>query len=269
MTDCSSIHGSSTSSGDMNSHHRAISKIRTIRLLRPHSSGNRGNLTLGHSPFSSFGFSLRGGREFGTGFFISSVVKGSEADLKGLQVGDQIFRVGGSAGSYRVDDAVHKELSQFIINQDRLTLKVRGECGEQWHSAPQNNFSEFITSLARFWNDFWYFITSLSRLKFMTNGSSKKISNQIRSVTVWFCFLLLSYAATMQHSPASTPAMTISFTNYFRCETISFVKHRFWAFRFAQFRCRINPGIYNNWIKRLAFKWPAFVGVGPNATREA
>lgn len=131
MTDCSSTHGSSTSSSDMNSHHRTISKIRTIRLLRPHSSGNRGNLTLGHSPFSSFGFSLRGGREFGTGFFISSVVKGSEADLKGLQVGDQIVRVGGSAGSYRVDDAVHKELSQFIINQDRLTLKVRGEFGEQ------------------------------------------------------------------------------------------------------------------------------------------
>lgn len=131
MTDCSSTHGSSTSSSDMNSHHRTVSKIRTIRLLRPHSNGNRGNLTLGHSPFSSFGFSLRGGREFGTGFFISSVVKGSEADLKGLQVGDQIVRVGGSAGSYRVDDAVHKELSQFIINQDRLTLKVRGECGEQ------------------------------------------------------------------------------------------------------------------------------------------
>lgn len=50
-----------------------------------------------------------------------------QADLKGLQIGDQIIRVGGSTGSYRVDDAVHKELSQFIINQDRLTLKVRGE----------------------------------------------------------------------------------------------------------------------------------------------
>jgi len=36
--------------------------------------------------------------------------------------------VGGNSGScYRVDDAVHKELSQFIMNQDRLTLKVRGK----------------------------------------------------------------------------------------------------------------------------------------------
>lgn len=126
MTDCSSIHDSTSSSSDLNSHHGAMSKIRTVRLTRPHT-GNRNNLTLGHPPFSSYGFSIRGGREFGTGFFVSSVVKGSEADLKGLQVGDQIIRVGGSTGSYRVDDAVHKELSQFIINQDRLTLKVRGE----------------------------------------------------------------------------------------------------------------------------------------------
>lgn len=126
MTDCSSIHGSTTSSSDLNSHHGAMSKIRTVRLARPHT-GNRNNLTLGHPPFSSYGFSLRGGREFGTGFFVSCVVKGSEADLKGLQVGDQIIRVGGSTGSYRVDDAVHRELSQFILNQDRLTLKVRGE----------------------------------------------------------------------------------------------------------------------------------------------
>lgn len=101
-----------------------MSKIRTVRLIR---NRNNNSLTIGHPPFSSYGFSLRGGREYGTGFFVSSVVKGSEADLKGLQIGDQIVRVGGSTGSYRVDDAVHKELSQFIMNQDRLTLKVRGE----------------------------------------------------------------------------------------------------------------------------------------------
>lgn len=130
MTDCGSMHGSTTSSSDLNSHHGAMSKIRTVRLMRPHT-GNRSNLTLGHPPFSSYGFSLRGGREFGTGFFVSSVVKGSESDLKGLLVGDQIVRVGGSTGSYRVDDAVHKELSQFITNQDRLTLKVRGELKPQ------------------------------------------------------------------------------------------------------------------------------------------
>jgi harmonin len=126
MTDCSSIHGSTTSSSDLNSHHGAMSKIRTIRLTRPHT-GNQNNLSLGHPPFSSYGFSIRGGREFGTGFFVSNVVRGSEADLKGLIVGDQIVRVGGVTGSYRVDDAVHKELSQYIMVQDRLMLKVRGK----------------------------------------------------------------------------------------------------------------------------------------------
>jgi harmonin len=126
MTDCSSIHGSTTSSSDLNSHNGAMSKIRTIRLTRPHT-GNQSNLTFGHPPFSSYGFSIRGGREYGTGFFISNVARGSEADLKGLTVGDQIVRVGGITGSYRVDDAVHKELSQYIMVQDRLMLKVRGE----------------------------------------------------------------------------------------------------------------------------------------------
>lgn len=39
------------------------------------------------------------------------------------QVGDQLIRVNG----YAVDDAVHRELSQYVACQDRLTLKVRGK----------------------------------------------------------------------------------------------------------------------------------------------
>jgi hypothetical protein len=125
MTDSSM---STTSSNDLNSHHGIqVKRLRTIKLTRPHTTGNHANLTIGHPLISSFGFSLRGGREYGTGFFISNVMKGSEADVKGLKVGDQIVRVGNSAGSYRVDDAVHKELSQFIASQNRLILKVRGE----------------------------------------------------------------------------------------------------------------------------------------------
>lgn len=116
---------STTSSNDLNSHHgiHQVKRLRTIKLSRPHTA----NLTIGHPLISSFGFSLRGGREFGTGFFISNVMKGSEADVKGLRIGDQIIRVGNNTGSYRVDDAVHKELSQFIASQNRLILKVRGE----------------------------------------------------------------------------------------------------------------------------------------------
>lgn len=88
MTDCSSIHGSTSSSSDLNSHHGgcgAVSRIRTIKMARPHTGNGHTNL-IGHPSFASFGFSLRGGREFGTGFFVSNVIKGSEADLKGLQV---------------------------------------------------------------------------------------------------------------------------------------------------------------------------------------
>jgi len=96
MTDCSSsFHGSTTSSSDLNSHHgcgsATASRIRSIKLVRPHTSSGNNNSSnqtnlIGHPPFSSFGFSIRGGREFSTGFFVSSVLKGSEADLKGLQV---------------------------------------------------------------------------------------------------------------------------------------------------------------------------------------
>lgn len=127
MTDSSM---STTSSNDLNSHHgiHQVKRLRSIKLTRPHTGTNHANLTIGHPLISSFGFSLRGGREFGTGFFISNVMKGSEADVKGLRIGDQIIRVGNTTGSYRVDDAVHKELSQFIASQNRLILKVRGKC---------------------------------------------------------------------------------------------------------------------------------------------
>lgn len=55
--------------------HRQNSRIRIVRLNRNRSSIQR-----------SFGFSLRGGKEYGTGFFVSHVEKGSEADLRGLRV---------------------------------------------------------------------------------------------------------------------------------------------------------------------------------------
>lgn len=152
MTDSSM---STTSSNDLNSHHgiHQAKRLRTIKLNRPHTGKNHANLTIGHPLMSSFGFSLRGGREFGTGFFISNVMKGSEADIQGLRAGDQIIRVGNSTGMYRVDDAVHKELSQFIASQNRLILKVRGvgilpvkeKASDPltWHVVPSQNSLPF------------------------------------------------------------------------------------------------------------------------------
>uniref|UniRef100_A0A1Q3EVX3 Putative pdz domain-containing protein n=1 Tax=Culex tarsalis TaxID=7177 RepID=A0A1Q3EVX3_CULTA len=91
-------------------------RVRTVRLCRPQNFGSHHFQVSGN-----FGFSIRGGLEYGTGFFVSAIEKDSEADRQGLRVGDQIVRVNG----YQVDDAVHRELAQFVANQERLVLKVR------------------------------------------------------------------------------------------------------------------------------------------------
>lgn len=84
MTDCCNNSNESTCSSDViSSLRRNNSRIRIVRLIRPQSS-NR-SLVLGRGT-SLYGFALRGGREFGTGFFISNIEKGSQADLKGLKV---------------------------------------------------------------------------------------------------------------------------------------------------------------------------------------
>lgn len=60
-------------------------RIRTIRLVRPiNGTLPPAGLTYRHGP--NLGFSVRGGREHGTGFFISNVELGSEAHRQGLRV---------------------------------------------------------------------------------------------------------------------------------------------------------------------------------------
>lgn len=82
LTDCSSSLNDSSSSSDVaSSRSGATPRIRVVRLSRPNVSARR-TLTTN----SSYGFAIRGGREFGIGFFVSRIEKGSEADLKGLRV---------------------------------------------------------------------------------------------------------------------------------------------------------------------------------------
>ncbi|XP_045526070.1 uncharacterized protein LOC123715200 isoform X2 [Pieris brassicae] len=97
----------SGSRGDLSG--AAERRVRVIRLLRPRKAA------------PAFGFSLRGGKEYATGFFVSKVEHSSEAHLQGLKVGDQMVSVNG----YRVDDAVHAELVHYITSQSRLKIKVR------------------------------------------------------------------------------------------------------------------------------------------------
>uniref|UniRef100_A0A1I8PU75 PDZ domain-containing protein n=1 Tax=Stomoxys calcitrans TaxID=35570 RepID=A0A1I8PU75_STOCA len=127
LTDCSSFQGSTTSSSsDMMTGTTAASswcaiptstRIRMVRLFRPHT--RRVLVTPNATP--SYGFCVRGGKEFGTGFFVSTVDRNSEAEQKGLRIGDQILRING----FRIDDAIHKEFCQLVTSQDRLVLKVR------------------------------------------------------------------------------------------------------------------------------------------------
>ncbi|XP_031338949.1 harmonin [Photinus pyralis] len=108
---------SDTMSGSVGS---VLPRIRTVRLVRP-SSGTLPppNLTARYGP--NLGFSLRGGREHGSGFYVSVVDPGSEAHRQGLKVGDQIIRING----FTIEDAVHKEVLQLISNFTHLVLKVR------------------------------------------------------------------------------------------------------------------------------------------------
>ncbi|XP_018327371.1 harmonin isoform X2 [Agrilus planipennis] len=122
MVDYTSQYASSTISSDTlsGSVTSVQPRIRTVRLVRPNVVNlPPPGLTAKHGP--TLGFSIRGGREFGTGFFVSNVELGSEAQRNGLKVGDQILRINGFA----VEDAVHKEVLQLISNHTHLTLKVR------------------------------------------------------------------------------------------------------------------------------------------------
>lgn len=61
------------------------SRVRTVRLVRPCTGMlPPPGLTCRHGP--GLGFSIRGGREHGTGFFVSNIEPGSEAHRQGLKV---------------------------------------------------------------------------------------------------------------------------------------------------------------------------------------
>lgn len=77
--------GSDTLSGSVGCGGGRQSRVRTVRLVRPSTSSlPPPGLTCKHGP--GLGFSIRGGREHGTGFFVSNVELGSEAHRQGLRV---------------------------------------------------------------------------------------------------------------------------------------------------------------------------------------
>ncbi|XP_065337530.1 uncharacterized protein LOC135937992 isoform X4 [Cloeon dipterum] len=91
-------------------------------LIVPYTSNRTRNVELKRrAPSYDFGFSIRGGREHGTGFFVSHVEPNSEAFFQNLKVGDQFVRING----FSVEFAIHREVLQLIKSSTHLYLRVR------------------------------------------------------------------------------------------------------------------------------------------------
>ncbi|XP_041367645.1 harmonin-like [Gigantopelta aegis] len=81
-------------------------KLRVIRLKR--------------QPGESIGFAVRGGFEHGVGVFVSRVESGSQAEKRGLKVGDEIVRVNG----FTIAEAIHDDVLNLIKSREEIVLKV-------------------------------------------------------------------------------------------------------------------------------------------------
>lgn len=86
-----------------------------------HNSDMR-NVTLKRQQNSPLGFSIRGGREHGTGIYVSHVDPHSEAEVAGIKAGDQILKVNG----FPVDQFVHAEVCMMLKQNNVITLKLTG-----------------------------------------------------------------------------------------------------------------------------------------------
>lgn len=82
---------SDTMSGSVVSSTRQSNRVRTVRLVRPNISAlpPPGLSGCRHGP--NLGFSIRGGREHGTGFFVTHIELGSEAHRQGLRVSKVLY----------------------------------------------------------------------------------------------------------------------------------------------------------------------------------
>ena len=75
------------------------------------------------SPDSSLGFSIRGGREFGTGVYISSVDENSMALKEGLKVGDQVIECNG----IDFESITHSSAVNLLSGISKVKLVVKSE----------------------------------------------------------------------------------------------------------------------------------------------
>ncbi|XP_060568959.1 harmonin-like isoform X6 [Ruditapes philippinarum] len=89
--------------------------------LAPNSPGQKLRvIKLRRRTSESFGFAVRGGFEHGVGIFVSHVEPGSQAEMRGLKMGDEIVRVNG----FTIGQAIHEEVLNLIKGRDEIELKV-------------------------------------------------------------------------------------------------------------------------------------------------
>lgn len=75
------------------------------------------------SPATSLGFSIRGGREFGTGVYISSVDENTEALKEGLRMGDQVIECNG----IDFENITHSSAVKLLSSVTKVKLVVKSE----------------------------------------------------------------------------------------------------------------------------------------------
>lgn len=94
-----SVYGDNKSIKDITVHHRGGGDTRSIREgfvnFEPLRSNKVERIYIGQQPHpdDGFGFSIRGGSEYGLGIYVSSVDENGAADRQGLRQGDLILEV--------------------------------------------------------------------------------------------------------------------------------------------------------------------------------
>uniref|UniRef100_A0A672H1U5 Harmonin n=1 Tax=Salarias fasciatus TaxID=181472 RepID=A0A672H1U5_SALFA len=90
-------------------------------MFTPKRSRKLKEVRLDRTQRDGLGLSVRGGLEFGSGLYISQIVKDGQADNVGLQVGDEIVRING----YSISSCIHEEVISLIKSNKTVSLKVR------------------------------------------------------------------------------------------------------------------------------------------------
>ncbi|CAN9498780.1 unnamed protein product [Ophioblennius macclurei] len=90
-------------------------------MLTPKRSRKLKEVRLDRTQRDGLGLSVRGGLEFGSGLYISQIVKDGQADNVGLQIGDEIVRING----YSISSCIHEEVISLIKTNKTVSLKVR------------------------------------------------------------------------------------------------------------------------------------------------